>query len=348
MQEELILSLYDCLYGTVDERACLDEYGVRYKCMKNVIKHYKEAHANGKEMGPVNINEIMVHCTTGEMDFPERQSVEKMLDNIDTIKCLPPGIIRDSDQMYDAFDDQYCLALLLFIVRYNAFPFDGKLVCENPVVTRAQAMKLYGNPVFIFDDNNTENEVFTEQSGAVIEHWYRDENLNIKTLFLQMFTIGISDNSYSIKVNEWEDVIEDFFIDESERKSNPNNEKDTKATNEKNIETSDENNGIDNNKTLKKEDEINYIETEDVKIGIIAGKEIYERDFGIDTEENRKICVVVKNNKDARILALGNCTDDTWSLYLPNTKEILVKPNSVAPVIKGSMISIGEIIVNIS
>ena len=419
MQERTKISLYDCLYGNNIQRAYLDEYGVRNVCMKNVIEIFRQAHHAGNQVGPINLWNVIIDGSTGEVQIPKKMLIDEMFNTIDTIKCLPPRIISAKPKMsleinenhlsekffdkqqleesldarqpqthseektdekmeFTIYDDNYCLALLLFIIRYNAFPFDGKLVYEKPMVTKNQALKRYGYPIFVFDDNNTTNEVYAEQSSDIIKRWYHDENRNMKTLFLQMFTIGITGSKYSVQVKDWEEALKDSETDNklqdktndeknSEQKnitSHIKNSEQKEFTDDKKNDVSSENmihsnslNGNENNRDNMKNDkeivtkicnEVNYIETDEIKIDIIAGREIYERDLGIDTEENKKICVVVKNNKDERVLALGNCTDDTWSLYLPNSKEVLVMPKQVAPVVKGAMICIGELIINIT
>lgn len=84
----------------------------------------------------------------------------------------------------------------------------------------------------------------------------------------------------------------------------------------------------------------------DKQFHLYEGFELYERDVDSGSITNDKLAVVIKSPQND-VLELGNASDDTWSVYLPDSKEVMVLPKSAAPIIQGATISIGEYLANI-
>lgn len=93
--------------------------------------------------------------------------------------------------------------------------------------------------------------------------------------------------------------------------------------------------------------EVRILEINDKRFNLYEGLELYESDVEPNSSGNQKLLVVIKSTKNENILALGNTSNDTWSVYLPDSKEVMVSPKSVAPIVQGATISIGEYLANI-
>lgn len=79
---------------------------------------------------------------------------------------------------------------------------------------------------------------------------------------------------------------------------------------------------------------------EGVSIILVDGVEILKKDIVSDGDEE-KIGVVVSSNKDRSVLALGNTSEATWRVDLPDGQRLSVAPKSAAPIVKGAVIDFG-------
>lgn len=300
----MLVSLAECLYGMnlYKKRFLSDE--AEKLCLSNIIQYFIKSHSNGKLVGPIDIRKFQIDLEDGNVSFPDNEQMDGLFSSIDTIKYMPPEILRDKSS-WSKYSDHFLLSTILFSVKFFAHPFDGMQIYENPVAGIRQAMDFYSNPMFIFDVVDTRNQVLGYNDGRVIFLWDNCVS-EIKDYFVRSFTSGIA--HVDMRIDE-EDVLKIFCIE----------------------------NDID----------VRMLEINDKKFALKEGLEIYEKDIDINTSSNHKVLVVIKSTKDKNVLALGNASNDTWSVYLPDSKEIMVSPKLAAPIVKGATISIGEYLANI-
>lgn len=204
--------------------------------------------------------------------------------------------------------DYFLFAIIQFCIEFRNHPFEGKLVCGGyPVVDIVKAKTLFGSPVFIFNPNDTSNFAESNICGSTFEKWSKTDNTNIINYYMTMFTIGLNHVDERPSVKEYVDAT-------TNNNYNP----------------------------------VQYImEVDGVEFNLYEGLEVFERHINPNCESDVKLFVVVASNKNDNVLALGNTSGDTWSVYLPDSKEIMVAPKGIAPILKGETISIGEHLANI-
>lgn len=302
----VLVKLYNCLYGMNLYKKYFASEEIEQKAMESVLRIYLEAHAKGNIIGAIDINQIQLDTETGEVVFPSSESIEKMKRSVDTLKFLPPEVIQGQAE-WNRDADLFCMALILFSIRYYGHPYDGLLVCDAPIVERERAERIYGHPIFLFDSKDTSNAGNSYLCGRTAMRWERESNQRLKDYFMQVFIFGVNYDSIRLSAEYVLRLIGSVST-------------------------------YNGNRTL---------EWNGRRIALLEGVEIYERDINPSCEENRKIGVVLRSKKNQEVLALGNTSDDTWSVYLPDSKEIMVSPKGVAPIVLGATISICEYLVNI-
>lgn len=305
------VSLYECLYGMeLFKKRFFSEDALR-NCMKKLVSIYRERHEKGETLGLIDFKKITLELETGDITNIEPILSEAVAESVDIIKFLPPEIINH-DTEFGEIQDRYCMALLLFAIRYFSHPFDGKKVHKAPVVTSEMAKRIYGEPTFVFDVVDIKNSAVNATDSNLIRMWSSETNEKLKDLFTTCFTVGIHNYDMRPSVTDWYEAI-----------------------------------GCEVEKGAESGAEHLCMEIDGKIIKLLDGLEIFEHDLYKDSHKDRQIGVVLTSKKSEGILALGNVSDDTWSVYMPDSREIMVAPKNVAPLVKGSTISIGDTLVNI-
>lgn len=305
------VSLYECLYGMELFKKRFFSEDALGNCMKKLISIYRERHEKGETLGVIDFNGITLELETGDITNIEPILLEAVVESVDTIKFLPPEIINH-DTEFGEIQDRYCMALLLFAIRYFSHPFDGKEVHKTPIATSETAKSIYGEPTFVFDVVDSKNSAINATDSNLIRMWNSEPNEKLKDLFTTCFTAGIHNYDMRPSDIEWYEAL-----------------------------------GGEVDKVAGSSDEHLCMEIDGKIIKLLDGLEIFEHDLYEDSHKDRQIGVVLTSKKSEGILALGNVSDDTWSVYMPDSREIMVAPKNVAPLVKESTISIGDTLVNI-
>ena len=309
---DIQVPLYKCLYGMERFKDDFASDETVSNCMFKAISFYKERHMRGECVGPIDINMITVNLSSGDFGNVVSIPIEEAMERIETLKYLPPEIIN-GEASFGIPQDRYCLAILLFAIRYFSNPFEGEMVHRLPIVTQDVAKRVYGSPVFVFDIVDKSNTVSLQTDSRMIQLWERDSNSKVKDLFTTCFTAGIKNYDMRPDDEAWLNSL-----------------------------------GKNANTTGGNRQDVLFIEVEGKRIRLSDGLEIFEDHLYEDGNPEKKIAVVLKSKKSDEILALGNTSGDTWSVYMPDSREIMVTPKSVAPLVKGTTISIGDLLVNIT
>lgn len=181
--------LSDCMYGMdLYKKEFLSEH-VQRTCICNIINIFINAHSVGNVVGPIDIRKMQIDLENGEVEIRCNESVYAMRNCVDTLKYMPPEVILGNGD-WTVFSDLYLLALLLFSVMYFAFPFDGLMTYEKPIMSIEHAKRIYGNPVFAFDSCNMNNRMLGYNSNKAIELWNKSTP-EVKDYFVVNFTKGI-------------------------------------------------------------------------------------------------------------------------------------------------------------
>jgi serine/threonine protein kinase len=103
--------------------------------------------------------------------------------------------------------DLFSLAVLLFYMFMLNHPLEGKLEANIKCMDMFAMNKLYGtNPVFIFDPNDKSNEPLPGYQDNAIIYWALYP-WPLKELFLQSFTVGLTQPNRRVTENQWLDAF---------------------------------------------------------------------------------------------------------------------------------------------
>ncbi len=303
-----IVSLYNCLYDMELYKNNFISDEIKKKCIGDLVQFYNQMHNENKLVGLFSPKSFMIDLNTGDIETGANIEVEVGLKDCEIIKFIPPEIIKGENE-WDVAADYYCLALFIYSISFFSYPFDGKRVYECPIVTTERAIEEYSNPVFVFDLVDTSNNVGDSTDYRVRRLWNEESSQALKDAYIKSFTSAVHNKDFRISINDWMRLLGIASI-ESDLKSK-------------------------------------YIlSVDNIQKELHCGTEIYESDiFGGNS--SIKIGVVVASKKHASVMALGNASNYIWRLQLPDNQEMMIPPNSVAPLAKGTVITINEKVVNI-
>ena len=171
-------------------------------CINYLCEMYYNFHKQGGVIGPIDFKNTLIKLNDGSVKLGSRMKLEDFNKSVDLIKFAPPEVNQRNGE-WDIYSDLFCLDVLIFVVRYGAFPFDGMLCYKTPASTLEIAHKIYDNPIFIFDPENRSNAVSPECDSFVIKEWENEENESIKKLFIRAFTAGINNKEARVRPDEW-------------------------------------------------------------------------------------------------------------------------------------------------
>ena len=297
-------NLYNLIYGMELFKPRFHSVEAYQKASVTVLEKFEEAKVNGTFIGPIDFNRIEFDMESGEVSsFPtDRTSLENC--SYDLWKFLPEEFYTGAE--WNEQQDLYCLAVLLYALRYYSLPYDGIKESKSYSMNMEQKKENYRNLGFVFSEEDQSNALNSLIGSSTISFWNDDENGEIKTLFSKIFS-NRADPARRPQVLEWKDLFG----------------------------------------ASKRQDEEGYTLSRDgVSIRLIDGLEIFRRDIS-STEDDRKLGVVVSSNKDKKVLALGNTSEETWRVDLPDGQKLSVAPKSAAPIAKGAVIDFGFEKVNI-
>lgn len=306
------VSLYECLYGMELFKSYFCSETAMNDCMNNAVSKYRDFHSRGREVGIIDPQKTIINLENGDIMIGAAYPIENVEKRIDLIKFIPPEILC-GDSKYGVDQDLFCLAMLLFAIRFFSHPFDGELLYKSPIVTADDAIKYYSNPEFIFDNVYKNNPISKSTDSYLIERWQNEENERLKEAFMTCFTSGIKNCDMRPGIDRWENIL----------------------------------NGVTNPKLGDQQIEVFMLDIDGKRIKLTDSLELYEKDLFGEGSSNKKIAVVLSSKKSKNLLALGNASDDTWSVYMPDSREIMVTPKGVAPLVNGATISIGDLLVSV-
>lgn len=297
-------TLYNLIYGMELFKPRFNSAEAYQKASVMVLEKYEVAKEKGTFIGPIDFNRIEFDMESGEvLSFPtDRTSLENC--SYDLWKFLPEEFYTGAE--WNEQQDVYCLAVLLYVLRYYSLPYDGIKESKSFSMNVEQKKENYRNLRFVFSEEDQSNALNSLIGSSTISFWNDDKNGEIKALFSKIFC-NRSDPAHRPQISDWKNQFG----------------------------------------TGKKQDEEGYTLSKDgVSIRLLDGLEIFRKDIS-STEDDRKLGVVVSSNKDKKVLALGNTSEETWRVDLPDGQKLSVAPKSAAPIAKGAVIDFGFEKVNI-
>lgn len=181
----------------------------RCRTAYNLASAYDKLHTRGDCYRDINYGNLFFDPDTGDVLICDNDNVApKDMQGLvkGTLGFMAPEIVRGEAQP-SRYTDQFSLAVLLFHLFMIAHPFHGKLEDNIKCFDLPAQTWLYGkNPVFIFDPENSSNRPVPGNHDNAIIYWglYPQE---LKDLFIESFTVGLSSPHKRVTERRWMDVI---------------------------------------------------------------------------------------------------------------------------------------------
>lgn len=293
-----MVNLYNLIYGMELYKPRFQSDDAYLNASIGLIDIYDKAHSMNQLIGPVDFGKIRIDLNTGEiLSFP-KELVPKDDCKYDQWKFYPQEYYSGVE--WNIKQDHYCLAVILFCLRYYSMPYDGAEELKSFSLDANQRKEKYNQLLFVFADDNHANVIESIFGSNTVALWRGDENSIIKSMFVTTFGNRSSSDQYP-KETEWRLAL-----------------------------------GV----VGEKEISIFKLVNEEICIMLADGLEVLRKDIS-PYEDDRKLGVVVSSNKDKNVIALGNVSEDTWRVELPDGQRLSVAPKSAAPITKGATIDFG-------
>jgi DNA-binding helix-hairpin-helix protein with protein kinase domain len=153
---------------------------------------FLQLHAKGFCYRDISFGNAFFDPKTGEVRICDCDNVGFNLQSdanvLGTMGFMAPEIMR-GEARPSAETDRFSLAILIFHLFMVHHPFHGRKELQEPVLDEAAYVRLYANPVFIFDPSDHSNETVPGEHDVVNKFWEIYPEF-LRQLFIQAFTIG--------------------------------------------------------------------------------------------------------------------------------------------------------------
>jgi serine/threonine protein kinase len=173
--------------------------------------NFRELHAKGLCYQDISFDNIFFHPETGHVLICDNDNVavegQHHHSVFGTPRFMAPEVVR-KESVPSIDTDLFSLSVLLFYMLMIHHPLEGELEFHIKCLDLASMEKLYGaEPVFIFDPSNRKNRPVSGVHDNAIAYWPIYPQF-IRDLFIQAFTLGISDpKNGRVREGEWRNAM---------------------------------------------------------------------------------------------------------------------------------------------
>ncbi len=172
----------------------------------NLTNGYEKLHSMGYSYRDISFGNLFFDPDNGDILICDNDNVSANgIDNgsvYGTPRFMAPEIIVGKAKP-SRNTDLFSLSVLLFYMFMMGHPLEGKLEADIKCMDIHAMNKLYGtNPVFVFDPVNKTNRPVRGYQDNVLIYWNLYPH-NIKDLFTQAFTVGITTPEKRVTERKW-------------------------------------------------------------------------------------------------------------------------------------------------
>ena len=172
----------------------------------NLTNGYERLHSMGYSYRDISFGNLFFDPDNGDVLICDNDNVSANgVDNSSvygTPRFMAPEIVVGKAKP-SRNTDLFSLSVLLFYMFMMGHPLEGKLEADIKCMDIHAMNKLYGtNPVFVFDPTNKTNRPVRGYQDNVLIYWDLYPQ-NIKDLFIQSFTVGITTPGKRVTERKW-------------------------------------------------------------------------------------------------------------------------------------------------
>lgn len=176
----------------------------------NLTNGYEKLHSMGYSYRDISFSNLFFDPDTGDVLICDNDNVSA--NGLDTSsvygtpRFMAPEIVVGKAKP-SRNTDLFSLSVLLFYMFMMGHPLEGKLEADIRCMDIHAMNKLYGtNPVFVFDPKNKTNRPVRGYQDNVLIYWDLYPQ-NIKDLFMQSFTVGITTPEKRVTERKWMELF---------------------------------------------------------------------------------------------------------------------------------------------
>jgi len=309
------------------------------KAAFNLTKGYQTLHREGYQYSDISFGNVFLNPDTGDVLICDNDNVlpngMKGMGVYGTPRFMAPEIVVGKARP-SRNTDLHSLAVLLFYMFMLGHPLEGKKEAQIKCMDINAMKLLYGTePVFVFDPNDKSNRPVKGYQDNVLIYWDIYPSA-LKELFIQSFTIGLTQPGSRVTENKWLEVIANMI---SGIVSCP------KCGCEVIYDEDKENNGLEHacwgcGSSVKMPSKI-FIGKNKILIGL--GAKLYSHHINNDYDMEHEVGEVVANPNNPNILGIKNKSGKVWTYIMSDGKNLPVGPEKTAGIARGAQIDFGHI-----
>lgn len=294
------------------------------KATINIVESFFILHSKGYSYQDLNEGGFFINPDNGDVLICDNDNVAPFGVNLG-VKGMPkymaPEVVTNRT-CPNTHTDRFSLAVILFRLFYIDHPLEGKYTIMFPLTDHIGAELFGENPLFVYDPKNEMNRPDETAHPNIIKRWNMfPPDLNIT--FIKAFTKGMKDINERITEAQW---IETLIKVRSMLITHDGNEQFVNAY-----------------MTSELPEYCRVLKTENMAVALTEGSYIYKCHTDRVSMDYNTVTGVVKSSKnDKNIFGIGNVTENSWTVTLPNKNPVVVAPKSFAPLIPGAKINFGN------
>ena len=320
----LIPSEYEEFSSFLLGTARFSSWSMLIEAAMNIVESFLVLHSKGYSYQDLNEGGFFINAKNGDVLICDNDNVAPFGKNLG-VKGMPkymaPEVVTNRTRP-NTHTDRFSLAVILFRLFYIDHPLEGKYTIQFPLTDQIGAELFGEHPLFIYDPNDDKNRPDEIAHPNVISRWNMfPPDLNIT--FIKAFTSGMKDINERITESQWIETlikVRSMLIIHEGREQ-----------------------FINGYKPSEMPEYCRVLKTDNNVIVLAENSYIYECHTDCTSADYKTVTGVVKSSKgDKNILGLGNVTEQSWTVTLPNKNPVTVKPKSFAPLIPGTIINFGN------
>ena len=296
-----------------------------FKAALNLAESFRILHSRGYSYQDLNEGSFFIDPDTGNVLICDNDNVAPYGVNLG-VKGMPkymaPEVVLDKSRP-NTHTDRFSLAVILFRLFYIDHPLEGQYTIKFPLTDQVGA-KLFGeDPVFVYDPQNNINRPDPNAHPNVISRWNMFPP-DLNAAFTKAFTDGLKDIDSRITELQWIEVLvraRGMLVKINGREQFVN---------------------AYHPETLPKECRI--LRTEENIIALAPDSVLYQCQTDKFSEDYSTPSGLVRaSQRDKNVYGLGNLTNNTWTLIIPDKEPVSIQPKGFVPLIPGIIIDFGNI-----
>lgn len=150
-----------------------DSFDALFHAAIQICEAFRSLHIKGLSYQDLNDGNFFIDPKTGDVLVCDNDNVIFSGANLGIAgktRYMAPEVV--AGQHPDTYSDRFSLTIILFLLLYGNYPFEGEKVLAQPCMRESDERRFFGSDmIFIYDPNDTSNRPVTGLHNNVIRRW---------------------------------------------------------------------------------------------------------------------------------------------------------------------------------